>query len=102
MHQRKDPRAMLRTIWDTSDLDGAGLLHALLQHAINPGDMSVGIKRATKFFVDTGALTKHQNFQEGYLELQRNMMNVRWTVGTKTADLIAVVTSCQSLRSSLS
>ena len=60
-------------------------------HAINPGDMSVGIKRATKFYVDTGAPTKHQNFQEAHLELQRNMMNVRWAVGTKTADLIAVV-----------
>jgi len=35
----KIPRALLRTIWDTSDLDGAGLLHALLQHAINPCDM---------------------------------------------------------------
>ena len=30
----KIPRALLRTLWDTSDLDGAGLLHALLQHAI--------------------------------------------------------------------
>jgi hypothetical protein len=56
----KIPRALLRTLWDTSDLDGAGLLHALLQHAINPGDMSVGIKRATKFYVGTGALTNHR------------------------------------------
>ena len=64
----KIPRALLRTIWDTSDLDGAGLLHALLQHAINPCDMNVGIKRATKFHVDTvqapeHKFTKHQNFQ---------------------------------------
>jgi hypothetical protein len=87
----KIPRALLRTIWDTSDLDGAGLVHALLQHAINPDDMSVGIKRATKFYVETGALTKHQNFHAEHIELQRNMMNVRWTVGTKPADLIAVV-----------
>jgi len=68
----KIPRALLRTIWDTSDLDGAGLLHALLQHAINPGDKSVELKRATKFFVDTGAMTKHQNFQgDGPLELNQ-------------------------------
>ena len=32
----KIPRALLRTIWDTSELDGAGLLHALLEHAIHP------------------------------------------------------------------
>ncbi len=79
---------MLRAIWDTNDLDGAGLIHALLQHAINPGDMSVRIKRATKFFVDTGALTKHQNSQAEHLELQRNMMNVRWTVDTTVKQLI--------------
>ena len=87
----KIPRALLRTLWDTSDLDGAGLLHALLQHAINPGDMSVGIKRATKFYVETGALTQHQKFPEVHLQLQKNMMDVRWAVGTKTAGLIAVV-----------
>jgi len=47
----KIPRALLRTIWDTNDLDGAGLLHAPLQHAINPADMSLTIKRATKYYV---------------------------------------------------
>ena len=53
--------------------------------------MSVGIKRATKFYVETGALTQHQKFPEVHLQLQKNMMDVRWAVGTKTADLIAVV-----------
>ena len=47
----KIQRALLRTIWDTNDLDGAGLLHAPLQHAINPADMSLTIKRATKYYV---------------------------------------------------
>ena len=37
----KIPRALLRSIWDPNDLDGAGLIHALLQHAIHPADTSL-------------------------------------------------------------
>ena len=42
-------------------------------------------------YVDTRALTKTQKIPVEHLELQRNMMNVRWAVGTKTADFVAVV-----------
>ena len=85
----KIPRALLRTIWDTNDLDGAGILHALLKHAIDPDDRSVAIRRT--IFVETRALTQHQTFHAEHLQLQQNMMDVRWAVGTKPADLIAVV-----------
>ena len=47
----KIPRALLRSLWPTNELDGTGLLHALLQHAINPADMSITLKRATKYYV---------------------------------------------------
>ena len=66
----KIPRALLRSIWDPNDLDGAGLIHALLQHAIHPADTSLKIKRASKYFVDSNkALIRYQNFQAEYLQL---------------------------------
>ena len=87
----KIPKALLRSLWPTNELDGTGLLHALLQHAINPADISVTLKRATKYYVDTKALTKIQNFQAEHLEMQRSLMDVRWTVGTKPEELMKVV-----------
>ena len=53
--------------------------------------MSITLKRATKYYVDTKALTKIQNFQAEHLEMQRNLMDVRWTVGTKPEELMKVV-----------
>ncbi len=64
---------------------------SFIQHAINPGDMRLTIKRATKCYVDRRAPANHQKFQAEHLQLQQNMLNVRWAVGTKPADLIAVV-----------
>ena len=87
----KIPRALLRSLWPANELDGTGLIHALLQHAINPADMSITLKRATKYYVDTKALTKIQNFQAEHLELQRSLMNVRWAVGTKPEELMKVI-----------
>ena len=88
----KIPRALLRSIWDPNDLDGAGLIHALLQHAIHPADTSLKIKRASKYFVDSNkALIRYQNFQAEYLELQMALIDVRWTVGTTTAELMVVI-----------
>ena len=74
----KIPRALLRSIWDPNDLDGAGLIHALLQHAIHPTDTSLKIKRASKYFVDSNkALIRCQNFQAEYLQLQMALIDVR-------------------------
>jgi hypothetical protein len=41
--------------------------------------------------VDTKALGKIQNFMAEYLEMQRSLMDVRWTVGTKPEELMKVV-----------
>ena len=47
----KIPRALLRSLWPSNELDGTGLLHALLQHAINPADMSITLntQRSVRF-----------------------------------------------------
>ena len=88
----KIQRALLRSIWDPNDLDGAGLIHALLQHVIHPADTSLKIKRASKYFVDSNkALIRYQNFQAEYLELQMALIDVRWTVGTNPAELMVVI-----------
>ena len=87
----KIPRALLRSLWPTNALDGTGLIHAPLQHAINPADMSITLKRTTKYYVDTKALGQIKTFQAEHLELQRSLMDVRWTVGTKPEELMKVV-----------
>jgi len=87
----KIPRPLLRGIWKTNEQCGAGVLHALIQHAFNPVDKGLLIKRQAIFFVDTKALDKPQNFQAVYAQLQTDMMNVRWSNGTTPAELIEVV-----------
>ena len=66
-------------------------MHALLQHAINPADITITLKRATKYYVDTKALGQIKKFQAEHLELQRSLMDVRWAVGTKPEKLMKVV-----------
>jgi len=87
----KVPRHVLRSVWPTNELDGTGLIHALLQHAINPTEKSITLKRDTQFYVNTKALTKIQHFPEEHLEMQRSLMDVRWTVGTQPEELMKVV-----------
>ena len=68
----KIPRPLLRSLWKSNERNGAGLVYALLQHAISPEENNITLKRQIKFF-DTKALTKDQNFQAVYLQLQPDM-----------------------------
>ena len=91
----KIPKSLKTMIWPSQVQEGTGLLYALLQHAINPPDRNVTIKRSAKFFVETQAMPmKSSLFQATYyLQLQIDMLNVRWGVGINPADLIGVIKS---------
>ena len=53
--------------------------------------MSITLKRATKYYVDTKALGQIKNFQAEHMQMQRNLSDVRWAVGAKPEELMTVI-----------